>query len=141
MTTPPQSGPLKGIFLISTASTGQGWVLDNNLPVMISYSGYKTPTGEYTYDETIEHLPIIATETHLYSIGEGTWSTKFKTWSKIGYNPDVSVIEMPVNYSGMLYWAATSGMPMRVVSANNLDKVGSSGNIVEVILRGYTVEN
>jgi hypothetical protein len=124
---PPQAGPLKGIFLISTASTGQGWVLDNNLPVMISYSGYKTPTGEYTYEETVDHLPVIAVEEHGCLIGENKLSTKIAAWQKIGFNPDIATVEEPVNWSGTLFWAATTGQPMSVVSNNNLDKSGSSG--------------
>jgi len=125
---PPHTGPLKGIFLISTASTGQGWVLDNNLPVMISYSGYKTPTGEYTYDETIDNLPIIATQDKCGAIGEQTWSTKYAAWSKIGFNPDSGALEEALTYHGTVFWAATSGGAMKVVSANNGDNSsGSSG--------------
>ena len=124
---PPQSGPLKGIFLISAASTGQGWVLDNNLPVMIAYTGYKTPTGEYTYDETLDNLPIIATQDKCGAIGEQTWSTRYSAWSKIGFNPDSGSAEEALTYHGSVFWAATSGGAMKVVSANNNDKTGSSG--------------
>jgi hypothetical protein len=124
---PPQAGPLKGIFLISTASTGQGWVLDNNLPVMIAYAGYKTASGEYTYDETVDHLPLIATADHCDMIGEGTFSTRYSAWSKIGYNPDSGALEEALTYHGAAFWAATSGGAMKVRSNNNNDKSGSSG--------------
>lgn len=127
MTSPPQTGPLKGIFLVSTASTGQGWVLDNNLPVMIAYSGYKTASGEYTFDETVDSLPILAVENKMDLISAGKWSTKYSMWSKIGFNPDVTALEEPLTYSGAIWWAATSGQPMTVVSDNNNDKGGSSG--------------
>ena len=124
---PPHNGPLKGIFLISTASTGQGWVLDNNLPVMVAYTGYKTPTGEYMYDETVDKYPINAPENKYDLIAEGKCSTKYSAWSKIGYNPDVTSLEEPINWTGVAYWAATTGGPMGIVSNSNFDVTGSTG--------------
>ena len=103
-------------------------MLDNNLPVMISYSGYKTASGEFAYDNTIDNYPIVAVESKEVLIAEGKWSTGHTVWYKMGYNPDSGAIEEAINYiGGKPVWAATSGGVMSVVSANNLDAVGSSG--------------
>ena len=121
------TGPMHGILLISTASTAQGWVFENELPTISAYCGYKIPSGEYVYDETVHKYPIIAVEDKGDLISAGNWSTRYASWSKMGYNPDVNNTEECLNYiGGMPVWAATSGVPMKVVSGNNGDKSGST---------------
>ena len=127
MPSPHHARSMQGIFLVSTDSTAQGWVFENNLPTVAAYCGYKIPSGEYVYDETEHKYPIIAVENKYDLIATGEWSNTYRSWSKVGFNPDISTAEEAVNWAGSVFWAATSGQPMRVASANNLDKVGSSG--------------
>ncbi len=125
---PHTDKPMVAAMMVSTASTAQGYVFDNKLPVGIAYCGYKTPSGEFTYDETVENLPIIATEEKPDLISRGLWSNTYTVWHCFGWNPDNSTAMEALSFlGGDPYWAASSGVPMRIVSGNNNDKVGSSG--------------
>lgn len=132
MPEPSHDRPMQGIFMISTDSTAQGFTFDNNLPVVIAYSGFKTVSGEFVYAETFNNYPIIAVESKYDLIAEGKYSTRYKSWSKIGYNPDVGSAEETINFAGSAFWAASSGQPMRVVSANNNDKPASTSGCLSV---------
>ena len=132
MPSPHHDRPMQGTFMLSTNSTAMGYIFENELPTMSAYTGYKTLTGEFVYDETYNNYPIIAVENKYDLIAEGNYSTRYAAWSKIGYNPDVGSIEEVINYAGVAFWAATSGQPMKVVSANNNDKSGSTTGLTKV---------